>query len=182
MTMVEQDNDAGLIGQLVAKIGLMVSVGQETRDQTKRVAQKLDAMSSMQPVNFRAQGSCIVDAGGFGVIQFSDSPQQGHVWEIQNIVVGGDTFATAAAGSPEFYSSAMDLRSLKDASPPITDLVDATATSLPTVAFYSRGQFTIRNGEKLWVRIVAGTPGQQYAAVARGLDIQEAANKQVTSI
>lgn len=184
MTAVEHDNDQGIIGQLVAKIGLMVTVGEQTRDQTARVAKKLDAYRAQQPVDFRAIGSAIADANGVAVIQFSPAgPDQGHKWELQNVVLGGDTFATTAASATvEYYASAMDLRTLLDTSPPLTDCVDATSNALPFPAFYSRGQFTLRPGEKLYVRITGATEGQQYVGVARGLDIQEAANQQVTGI
>jgi len=184
VTATETQEDQGLIAQLVAKIGLMVSVGEQTRDQTARMSKKLDAFRAQQPVDFRAIGSATADAGGVAVIQFSPGgPDQGHKWEIQNVVLGGDTFATAAASSAvEYYASAMDFRTLLDTSPPLTDLVDGTTTALPFPAFYSRGQYTLRPGEKLYVRITGGTEGQQYVGVARGLDIQEAANAQVTGI
>lgn len=179
MTTVEQDNDQGIIGQLVAKIGLMVTVGEQTRDQTARVAKKLDGLRIQQPVNFRAQGSAIADAAGFAVIQFSPGgPDQGHVWAVHNLVVGGDTWDTAADGTAEVYVSAMDLRTLGNTSPPLTDLVDQAA-SLPLPATYGDHQVELRASERLYVRIVGGTNGQQYVATARGIDYQEGIRQQV---
>ena len=182
MTAVEPEAQS-LVATLTAKLGMSVDLGEQQLAEARKMRAAMDAMTVMQPVTFRAVGSALADAAGFAVIQFSPAgPDQGHVWEIQNLVVGGDTFSTAAAGTPEFYASAMDLRSLGNTSPPLTDVVDATTVTLPTLGFYSRGQFTLRPGERLYVRIVGGTEGQQYAAVARGIDYQEGANKQVTSL
>lgn len=181
--MTATETNEGVVGQLVAKLGLMVSIGEQQTKETRKMSRKLDAFRAMQPVDFRAQGSAVADAGGIAVIQFTPSgPDQGHKWELQNLIIGGVTWATVAAGAAEVYVSAMDFRLLRDASPPLTDLVDASANALPLPAQYGRGDITIRNGEKLYVRLTGATNGQTYVASARGLDIQESATQQVTEV
>lgn len=181
MTATEQET-GGLLADISAKLGFSVELGQEQLAATKKLNATLDPTRMMQPVNFRTQGSAIANAAGVAVIQFSPAgPDQGHLWVVHSLVVGGDTWATTAAGSAELYVSAMDLRTLNGTSPPLTDLVDQAAT-LPLPATYGDQQVTLRNGEDLYMRIVGGTSGQQYVASARGVDYQEGVRKQTDSI
>jgi hypothetical protein len=182
MTAVDQEGPAKLLAAISAKLGLMVELGNSQAIQSKRANDLKRAELAMQPTWFRAQGTCVVDSGGFGIISFSpNGPDQGHVWEILNAVIGGVTFKTTATGTGELYISGMDLRMLGDASPPITDLADQ-ASSLPLPSGYSKGQIVCQGQENPYVRIVGGASAQTYAAVIRGLDYQEAAFKQVQNL
>jgi len=175
--VTQVDQDQGIIAKLSAKIDLLANVGQGQAVATERLSKTLDAARSMQPVLFRAQGRTTVDSNGYGFFRLNPHPAMGHVWEIRSLVVGGVTWGTTAAGTCEVYASAMDLRLMVDASPPLTDLVDQ-ATALPLPAFYGTGQFTLSGGEILSVRIIGGTSGQEYVATARGIDYQESVKKQ----
>lgn len=182
MTATETPDAGSLLASISAKLGLTVDLGREQLAATKKMNNYLDGARIMQPVNFRTQGSAIANADGVAVIQFSPAgPDQGHIWVVHSLVVGGDAWATSAAGSAEVYVSAMDLRALGSASPPLTDLVDQ-ADTLPLPATYGNNQLTLRNGEDLYMRIVGGTPDQQYSATARGVDYQEGIRKQTDSI
>lgn len=181
MTATETE-PGGLIADLSAKLGFTVEVGQQQLAEQRKTNKLLDATLMMQPVNFRAQGSAIANSDGVAMIQLSPGgPDQGHIWIVHSIVVGGDTWGTSAAGTAELYVSAMDLRTLGSASPPLTDLVDQ-ATALPLPALYGNQQVTARASERIYMRIVGGTSGQQYSCATRGVDYQEGVRKQTDSL
>lgn len=101
------------------------------------------------------------DANGDALLVFDPCPQ-GEIWELRRLVVGGATWATAAAGTAVIYRTA----SAPTTSPPLTWVVDEAA-SLPRPAFYLDGQVVLVPGEKLVVLVTGGTSDQQYLASAQ---------------
>lgn len=163
----------GVVAHLVGQLGLLVEFGRDQAHGLDGIRHDLQRLPAQTPVQYATQGSVTIDANGFGVIAFTPAgPDQGHFWYVRSLVVGGATWDTAAAGTAEVYASAMDLRLMLDAAPPLTDLVDQ-ATALPLPAKYGRGELTLRNPERLFVRFVGATPGQEYTATIRLEDIQE---------
>lgn len=172
----------GVVAHLVGQLGLLVEFGRAQAGELAGVSRTLRKLPAQTPVQYATQGSVTIDAAGFGVIAFTPAgPDQGHFWYVRSLVVGGATWDTAAAGTAELYASAMDLRLMRDASPPLTDLLDQ-ATALPLPAKYGRGELTLRNPERLFVRFVGATPGQEYIATIRLEDVQEAADRSEFSL
>lgn len=172
----------GVVAHLVGQLGLLVQFGGEQAEHLAGMARTLRRTAAQTPVQYVTQGSAVIDAAGLGVVAFTPAgPDQGHFWYVRSLVVGGATWDTAAAGSAEVYASAMDLRLMRDASPPLTDLIDQ-ATALPLPAKYGRGELTLRNPERLFVRFVGATPGQEYTASIRLEDVQEAADRSEFSL
>lgn len=96
-------------------------------------------------------------------------PQQGRVWSVQSITVGGITPATVAAGTADVIQSPSD---------PLQTAVDLTswrdhADELPLTGFYTTREIELRSPDQLWVVVNGGTDGQQYVAVAWVLDYQD---------
>jgi hypothetical protein len=148
----------------------------DERNRIQRLASKVT-----QPVFYTYADTIIIPSSGFGVIRLT-GPDQGHVWYVRSIVVGGLTPTTAAAGRGDVFVSAADHRS-KTALNQFS-LVDwrDQAAALPLIAAYSNGELTLRFNEELFVAISNGTNTQQYVAACHVLDFEEGAIKQEWSM
>lgn len=96
-------------------------------------------------------------------------PQNGRVWSVQSITVGGITPSTTVAGTADVIQSPTN---------PTLTTVDLTswrdhAATLPLIGFYTTREVELRYPDELWVVVNNGTIGQQYIAVAWVLDYQD---------
>ncbi len=118
----------------------------------------------------RVQGTAAADAAGYAVVQLGPVPA-GRRWIIHQISVGGITWGTVAAGSALAVVQAQAPST--DTAPPLINVLDE-ASPLPSVSFYSRGMFVVRQGCSLWLVISGATSGQSYAGACSMVDEAEA--------
>jgi hypothetical protein len=171
--MSTTDNGSHL--DIYAGIELVLGKLHKAIDKQNRVQALASKVS--QPVFYTYVDNIIMPANGFGVVRLT-GPDQGHVWYIRQVIVGGITPTTVAAGRADIFSSAADARSrtaLNQFS--MVDWRD-TAAALPLVGAYSRGEISLRFNEELFVAFSGATPAQQYVAVCHVEDFEEGAIKQ----
>ena len=109
------------------------------------------------------QGSEVVNAAGSAVITLQ-GPALGRNWEIRRLAIAGPDPTSAVAGSAYIYAA-------HNASVSMTTQWIDVASSLPSNAFYSAGQFVVRQGAKLLVVVTGGTEGQTIVAAGAGIDM-----------
>lgn len=112
-----------------------------------------------QPLSLTATATA--DANGNALIVYDPVPQ-GETWELRRLVVGGSTWATAAAGTAVAYRTS----GAATPTPSLLVVLDQAPT-LPNVAFYLDGQVVLVPGERLVVLVAGGTVGQQYLSNAQ---------------
>lgn len=136
------------------------------------------ARSASAPVLYRNAFSGIVPSSGFLVIQPSLSgPDQGYIWYVRSIVIGGTAPGSSITGRADIFVSAADLRSYTSlVQIGMVDWRDQTAT-LPNVAFYGRGELPLRS-EKLFIVVSSATSGQQIEGGVQIEGFQESAASQ----
>jgi hypothetical protein len=99
------------------------------------------------------------------MILFVEGPQQGKLWDIRSVVVGGHLVTDTPAGTAyamEQMSPSGDL--------PLSALRSGTLTPFPVVGTWGSGAWRMRWSQNLYVVITGGTTGTYYTAYA---DIQE---------
>lgn len=162
---------------LAGHFDLAARLGGEQRDALGRIEQRL-ARPPMQPTFYDPADSATIDANGFGVVALG-GPDQGHLWYVRRLIVGGQSWDDTAAGTAQVFVSAADFRlqTVAGGAFPITDLRDQ-ADTLPDVAFYGHGEVPLHAPQRLYVRFVGATPEQIYTAAAGIEDFQEAADGQ----
>lgn len=167
---------ASIFGEIKLHFGNAISEAKKQSELLRKMQATAD--KAQQPINgYRVVQSGIA-AGGLVIVRFG-GPDQGHVWNVQSITVGGLSPTTVAAGRADVYITAMDLRSQGTlANLGLADWRDQ-ATALPLVAFYGENQMFCRLNEELYVVISNATNGQQYVAVAQVQDIEESAARSV---
>ena len=155
---------------------LALSIGR-LDDSTKRLAKFLDARRGATPADLRLSASAAYPASGTLVLNLG-SPDQGTVWILRRLVVGGVTPGTAAAGAADVYVGAVaNISGQNPGSLELVDWVDR-ASSLPLVGWYGDRQVVVKAEEILWLNITAGTAAQLYVAAAQVQQVQEAAYRQ----
>lgn len=165
---------AGLLADLCVKIDLQVGAVDKLADAERR---RRMVSAQPQPALIRTRASASASAAGIAVLRFDlAGPDQGHLWFVRSLVIGGLSPTVTAAGRADVYvtagSSVPALGSL--AALGLSDWRDQAAT-LPDISFYGRGELPLRLNEELFVVISNGTTAQQYVAVAQVEDFREAA-------
>lgn len=181
MSIVEQqDGSGGLIADLAAKfdfhIGSLSKAAKAMAAATRR--------PPAQPVFGRIATTGTAPASGILVLRFPlAGPDQGHFWYVRQLVVGGLTRTTAAAGSVDVFVSATSTLSALGslAAIGIADERDFSA-AMPNNAFYGRGELALRFNEELFVVVSGGTSGQAYVAAASFEDFEEAGVREEWSV
>lgn len=108
-------------------------------------------------------GSGVVSSAGTVVIS-CQGPAMGSNWEIRRLAIAGPDPTVALAGTAYVYSA-------HQASVSMTSQWIDVAVSLPSNAFYSAGQFVVRQGAKLLVAIQGGTAGDTVVVAGAGINI-----------
>lgn len=134
--------------------------------------------------NFPASGVMGLNIGG---------PQQGRVWRVRSIAVGGSTPTTTEAGRADVFVAEAAQQVLSGApasgSQPghggvifssglaagCTNKWRDQASALPLVAFYGFGDLTVHAGEQLWIVFSGGTSTDLLIANIRVDDFETAA-------
>ena len=155
---------ARLVGKLDLAIGKLGDVADGTSNTARQLA-KLRQEARQQPALVKlstaftwssAAGAQMCQQGGTGAGVLIGGPEIGQQWSVVQIIVGGSTLAAVVTGTAWF---------LVAAAPPneqsITSVMDS-ATTLPSVAWYSPGQFYLAPNEALYMVITGGTNGAQY--------------------
>jgi hypothetical protein len=143
-----------------ADIGL--SIGESIDAQTRSWSQLMARLQHSTPIFKRLSASGVYPASGDLVLVFG-TPDQGTIWEVKNVVIGGADFNTSATGSAGLYVGAFVPQQNAPNPGGITNGVDYS-TTLPKVATYSAGQVVVNDQEYLYAVIFSGTATQQYAA------------------
>lgn len=159
-----------LLAQLDVNIGNLAK-------QSDKLAQR---RPPMQPVFYRVAQTLLVPSNGFGVVAMG-GPDQGHMWHVRSLVVGGLSPTTAATGRADIFVSAGSL--LGATSLDLLGIQDwrDQSIALPNVAFYSNGDLTARLNEEVFVVFSGATPGQMLVATCQVEDVEEAAIGQAWS-
>lgn len=175
-TLVERNG--GSPAGMMAEVGIRLKAAiNEVREEIKKAnhqrvedARKVEAPRT---VLIRAEGTA--PGSGFLPLVFDiKGPDQGNIWHVRRLVVGGLTPTTVAAGRIDVFVSAADLSRVNSlAQIGLADWADQ-ATALPLVGSYGRGELTLRHNEKLWLFLSNGTPAQDYVAAASVENFQEA--------
>lgn len=177
--MYDQEMDRPATGGALAELGAKIDLHIGSVDKLADTLAKQRRRPPAQPVFGRVIATGIVPASGFLVLRFPlKGPDQGHFWYVRQLVIGGATRATTAAGSADVFVSATDLTSQPSlAAIGLSDERDFALT-LPKNAFYGRGELPLRLNEELFVAISGGTPAQQYTAALSFEDFEESAVRQ----
>lgn len=170
-------NGAGGFVELAARIDAHIGA---IHDLSRELRKPRRPLVPVQPVFGRSRASVTVGSSGVAVLRFDQAgPTQGYFWYVRSIVVGGLTPTTTAAGRADVYvvagHSVEEIGTLAGVG--LSDWRDQAAT-LPSVAFYGRGELPLRFNERLSIVLSNATNGQQYVAAVQFEQIEEAASKQ----
>lgn len=163
--------------ELELDVDLFATMGRTLDRLDRRLAQR--QAPSPSPV-FYTVGQHIVIANNVGELTL-DGPDQGTLWYVRSIVVGGLDPTIAAAGVADIFVTAADLTGINTPAPSLLDWRDRAA-SLPSPAFYGRGELALRSPEMLYVRFSGATNAQDYACAIRVEVLQEHAGPQEWSL
>ena len=129
------------------------------------------ARSSEAASTNRLAASAATDASGNAWLSLGNCPE-GRTWYVRNLVVGGTVWNSTATGtcivavmpSAPQADQQPSTNYVRDAVPPI----GGGSSTLPGIAWYDAGQFTIRSKEGLYVYITNGSAasGTNYVAAA----------------
>jgi hypothetical protein len=124
------------------------------------------AASTMRPRLVRITGMATADAAGNALIVMDPCPQ-GSAWDLFQIVIGGVTWATTAAGAAIVFTASSPPASPD--TPVALWNVEDEAPTLPNLSYYMEHQVELRPAEALCALVTGATTGQQYAMKARFL-------------
>jgi len=138
----------------------------------------------MQPFTFEQTRQGLMPAvNTYPQVINMGGPSQGFVWEARNVAVTGLSVDTTVAGNAYLF-----VRSGEMAQTGTTTLAQMGVTGvrdlsigLPNVAFYGRGQVTVRAGQKLWLVLASYTVSIQYIVSAEIEQYQEGVLPQVVA-
>jgi hypothetical protein len=148
--------------------GLKLSIDGLTEEMARTrnaFAYQNEKLQLNQPVDADFSVSAAVPSGGGLIAMDCGGPQNGRVWLLRVIVIGGIKWSTTASGSAQLYGSAtspIDTSGTLTAN--LAQLKDGSASTLPFPAFYSNRQVEVQFPEHLWVVITSGTASQTYTA------------------
>ena len=151
--------------EIELKVGAKVDLlnREELEAENTKLADKLTAaLAVRRPQNIIAQGMVTLDASGNGVIIFDPpGPSLGMAWDVRRVNVTAQDPATVTAGTAYVYRGSDPLV----LSP--YNFVDKGA--IPNVGTWSQHQFSLRNGEQVYVRIKGGPVGGTIFAAIQAL-------------
>jgi len=90
-------------------------------------------------------------------------PEQGEIWLVRRIAIGGVTPATAVTtSSAQVFQSPSDPNQLGGTGPTVNWI--ATFTTLPGLQFFSNRQIVLKNGDNLFISVLGPAANQQIQA------------------
>ena len=164
--------EPGLSLDTFVKFG--VSLDNITAQQAR--TNELLARPAQQPYTFEQTKDLVTPAAAtYPAFISMGGPQQGFVFELRNLVVGGLAVDTVVAGTAYvFVRGTPPSAQMTSAQWGVTGLRDI-ATSLPLPAYYGRGQVTVRANQKLWIMLLNYTTSTDYVVNAEFESYQEQA-------
>jgi hypothetical protein len=144
--------------KIVANLG--VTLGSSIDRMTRSHDRLMNALQRNTPVDYGIGVAGVYPAAGNLVLNFG-TPDQGFMWEIESIVLGGTDVNVTAIGSVGVYVSGVLPPPGGSAPGGITSLADRS-TALPNVAFYGRRDLIVNDQEYLFAVIFGGAVGQTY--------------------
>lgn len=167
----KQQIDGGGIGGYFANVVGKLDIGfGEVTSELRKMRSVIPGPTT--PVLGNVQGVVVIPANGIGVVRLA-GPDQGHMWYVKSIMVGGLTPVTAAAGRADIFVTAAYPVGATSAVPGLADWRDQAQT-LPLRGEYSDRSLTLRLNEELFVVFSSATVGQQYVAACTYVDYTEA--------
>jgi len=154
---------------------LHIAIGdltEELRSQREREMAKQRAKQRLMPIDVPLIGSTVSPGSGTAYIGLG-KPNQGFLWEVRSLIIGGALISSTPAGTAYFLvGPPQGLNDNADAAiQNLRDIANAAGSSpFPTVAFYGTRQFVVRPGEHLAVVILSPTASTTY--VASGIALQ----------
>lgn len=176
--------DLEIFGKLAISIDGLRDDLRSSRERETRIPPQPLERALTNAGNFPASGVMGLSIGG---------PQQGRVWRVRSIAVGGSTPTTPTAGRADVFAAESKEQILAGApasgSQPgsggvifssglaagATNKWRDQAVALPLVAFYGFGDLTVHAGEQLWVVFSGGTSTDLLIANVRVDDYETAA-------
>jgi hypothetical protein len=116
-------------------------------------------------VNLREAG---VSAASGSLILGLRGPAYGRMWEVKRLTVGGALWTSTVGGTAIVAVSP----AAGQLTPALTDVADQAA-SLPSVAYYSTRQLTVRHPNHLFVVILSPTASTQYSVGGQATDLPD---------
>jgi hypothetical protein len=159
------------LGELL--VGAKVDLFARLDSIDKRLASILEREEQYEqngPVFVSVAASGVVDSGSDPLYLDLGGPTYGRVWEIRQLVIGGITWATTVAGNAVVLVQPVAPSATNPAG---TAGIQDQAASLPSVAFYSGGQFRVRHPNHIWVAILSGTASTQYVVAGDAFDMPD---------
>lgn len=154
-------------GELSAEIGIQIAAGLGSLAAIQRrsiwaaEARARGAIPRFARVPFTFGNAPAVYTTGQNLVLSADGPQQGEIWEIRQITIGGVHVTDTPAGTGYVFAGT---------TPPadVSLGVCRAATTLPLPQFgtWGSGLFRVRAPTNLYVVIVGGTNGASYSASA----------------
>jgi hypothetical protein len=131
------------------------------------------------PVFVALQASGVVDSGSDPLYLDLGGPSYGRAFEVRQLVIGGVTWATTVAGNAPVLVQPVAPSTATGVG--LGGILDHAA-SLPSVAFYSAGQFHVRHPNHVYVAILSGTASTQYQAVGDAFDVPDIGARGIFSV
>lgn len=116
------------------------------------------------PIPIRHFNSTVIPAGGGRTGFGFPGPRSGFYYIVRRLLIGGQTWITAAAGTAEVYVTGIPSGAINALQ--LGDMVDQSSF-LPNKAYYSNEQVIIQAGEHMEIVIDSGTAGQTYVAAVQ---------------
>lgn len=148
--------------------------------ETKGMRKALQDWRMLQetPRFVQIHGVVQLDANGFAVLRFdNDGPDQGRMWYLRKLVIGGVTVSTTVTGRADIFVSTMDYRRYTTLAQFGTQDWRDQATSLPLVGTFAAGEIPLQYMEQLYVVISGGTATQEIHCTGTVEDFQMGAYK-----
>jgi hypothetical protein len=163
---------------LAAMAGLTSATQQLAKAQSDWIEQEKE-YQRLGPVFVQMLASGTVDASSDPLILDLGGPASGRVYEVRQLVVGGLLWSTTVAG--------VGLVLVQPNSPPPNVVpglggAEDCASSLPSVAFYSSGQFRVMHPNHIYVVIIGGTASTTYQVAGDAFDVPNLSSKKVFDI
>ena len=165
MAGIEADVDLGPL-QVVASLSAELGRQNDLNEKRYQEMRRRNQLRTQVPIDYKPKANCIIPASGNPTAMGFGGPEAGFYWLVRRLVVGGLTWGTSAAGTAEVYVTASEVTAVLRG---LTDLVDEASGATPAIprGLLLRAPDQARAPEKLYVVIVGGTIGQQYAGNAQ---------------
>jgi hypothetical protein len=144
-----------------------IAAGIDTMNKRLHNIAKREESYQFGAVEVMLRGSCVSATTG-NLIMCLDGPSYGRLWEVKRLTVGGALWTSTVGGQAIVVLSPAS----GQVTPATSDVADQAA-SLPSVAYYSTRQLTVRHPNRLYVVILSPTASTQYAVGGQATDLPD---------